>query len=86
MLQTREGVRTCRWYFEENSSLPSGVDIEYAQGIDEARLLFADWSDRNGAVFPGRIGLISGVREELRWLNIDSVTVNKSSAIEETKP
>ena len=86
VLQTREGVRTCRWYFEENSSLPSGVDIEYAQGIDEARLLFADWSDRNGAVFPGRIGLISGVREELRWLNIDSVTVNKSSAIEETKP
>ena len=86
VLQTREGVRTGRWYFEENSSLPSGVDIEYAQGIDEARLLFADWSDRNGAVFPGRIGLISGVREELRWLNIDSVTVNKSSAIEETKP
>ena len=86
VLQTREGVRTCRWYFEADSSLPSGVDIEYAQGIDEARLLFADWADRNGAVCPGRIGLISGVREELRWLNIDSVKVNNSSAIEEPKP
>ncbi len=86
VLLTREGVRTCRWYFDESSALPVGVDIEYAQGIDEARLLFADWIDRNGAVFPGRIGLISGVREELRWLNIDNVTVNKPSATEKTNP
>ena len=86
VLLTREGVRTCRWYFDESSALPVGVDIEYAQGIDEARLLFADWADRNGAVFPGRIGLISGVREELRWLKIDNVTVNKPSATEKTNP
>jgi hypothetical protein len=62
-----------------------GVDLEYAQGIDEARLLFADWADRNGAIFPGRIGLISGPDEELRWLNIGDVTVNKASATEKTK-
>ena len=86
VLLTREGVRTCRWYFDESSALPIGVDLEYAQGIDEARLLFADWTDRNGAVFPSRIGLISGAQEDLRWLNIGNLTVNKPSATETTKP
>ena len=86
VLLTREGVRTCRWYFDESSALPVGVDIEYAQGIDDARLLFADWADRNGAVVPGRIGLISGTKEDVRWLNIGNVTVNKPSATEKTKP
>ncbi|MEI6539319.1 MAG: hypothetical protein WCO86_07285 [Planctomycetota bacterium] len=86
VLLTREGVRTCRWYFDESSTLPVAVDLEYAQGIDDARLLFADWADRNGVVFPGRIGLISGIQEDVRWLNIDNVTVNKSAAPEKTKP
>ena len=86
VLVTREGVRTCRWYFDDSSALPVGVDIEYAQGIDEARLLFADWADRNGAVFPGRIGLISGLQEDLHWLKIDDVKVNKPSATEKQKP
>jgi serine protease Do len=86
VLLTREGVRTCRWYFDESSPMPVAVDIEYAQGIDEARLLFADWADRNGAVFPGRIGLISGAAEELRWLNIENVTVRNAQASEEKNP
>ncbi len=86
VLLTREGVRTCRWYFDESSPLPVAVDLEYAQGIDDVRLLFADWADRNGVVFPGRIGLISGIQEDVRWLNIDNVTVNKSAAPEKTKP
>ena len=86
VLLTREGVRICRWYFDDNSALPVGVDLEYAQGIDEARLLFADWADRNGAVFPGRIGLISGADEKLRWLNTGNVAVNKPSATEKTGP
>lgn len=83
---TREGVRACRWYFDESSALPVGVDVEYAQGIDEARLLFADWVDRNGAVFPGRVGVISGVNEELCWLDIGNVTVHQASVMEEKKP
>lgn len=86
ILLTREGVRTCRWYFDDGSALPVGVDIEYAQGIDEARLLFADWADRDGAVFPGRIGLISGVNEDLRWLDIGGLTVNRKKVSEEKKP
>ena len=87
VLLTRDGVRTCRWYFEEGSALPVGVDVEYAQGIDEARVLFADWTDRSGAVFPNRIGLISGVQEELRWLEIGNVTVSKpASSKKKTNP
>ena len=87
VLLTRDGVRTCRWYFDEGSALPVGVDVEYAQGIDEARVLFADWTDRSGAVFPNRIGLISGVQEELRWLEIGNVTVSKpASSKKKTNP
>jgi len=82
VLLTREGVRTCRWYFEEGSALPVGVDVEYAQGVDEARLLFAGWTDHSGAVFPNRIGLISGVQEQLHWLDITNVTVNKPTVVE----
>ena len=73
ILLTREGARTCRWYFEEGSPLPAGVDVEYTQGVDEARLLFEDWADHSGAVFPGRIGIISGQKEQLRWLTVGDV-------------
>mgnify|MGYP003868707205 CR=1 FL=1 len=73
ILLTREGARTCRWYFDEGSALPVGVDVEYAQGADEARLLFEDWADRGGAIFPGRIGIISGQKEVLRWLTVGDV-------------
>jgi hypothetical protein len=86
VLLTREGVRTCRWYFDESSALPTGVDLEYAQGTDDARLLFADWADRNGAVFPARIGLIVGQDEKLRWLNVGNVAVNMPSATEKKQP
>lgn len=68
ILVTHEGARTCRWYFAEDSPLPVGVDVEYGQGIDEARLLFKNWTDHGKAVFPGRIGIISGEKEELKWL------------------
>ena len=76
ILVSREGARTCRWYFSADSSLPAGVDVEYGQGIDEARLLFEDWSEREGAIFPGRIGVISGEKEELKWLIVGDVSVN----------
>jgi S1-C subfamily serine protease len=75
VLVTREGVRTCRWYFSEGSPLPVGMDLEYAQGQDEVRLLLEDWADRGGAIFPGRIGMVVGEKEELRWLTTGDVTV-----------
>ena len=66
------------------AELRSGYDLKTARR--SLNLLFADWADRNGVVFPGRIGLISGIQEDVRWLNIDNVTVNKSAAPEKTKP
>ncbi len=75
ILVTREGTRTCRWYFSADSPLPVGVDVEYGQGIDEARLLFENWTDHPGAIFPGRIGVISGEKEELKWLTVGEVSV-----------
>ncbi len=75
VLVTREGVRTCRWYFADGVPLPVGVDVEYGQGIDEARLLFEDWADRGGSVFPGRIGMVVGDKEVLTWLTVGDVSV-----------
>ena len=74
VLVTREGARTCRWYFSEGSELPVAVDVEYGQAIDEARLILDDWADRGGIVFPGRIGMISGEKEELTWLTVGEVS------------
>lgn len=74
ILVTREGARTCRWYFSEGSELPVAVDVEYGQAIDEARLILDDWADRGGIVFPGRIGVISGEKEELTWLTVGEVS------------
>ena len=74
ILITREGARTCRWYFAEGSPLPAAVDVEYGQGMDEARMIFEDWADRGGIVFPGRIGVISGEKEELTWLTVGEVS------------
>jgi hypothetical protein len=48
--------------------------VEYGQAIDEARLILDDWADRGGIVFPGRIGVISGEKEELTWLTVGEVS------------
>lgn len=77
---TRQGTTTCRWYFADGSPLPAAVDVEYAQGADEARVLFDDWADHDRAVFPGRIGVISGTPEATTWLSVDSVTVQHAES------
>lgn len=77
ILVTREGARTCRWYFASESPFPVGVDVEYGQGIDEARLVFEDWQESESAVFPGRIGIVMGVQEQLIWLTMGDVKVKQ---------
>ena len=77
ILVTREGARTCRWYFTSESPFPVGVDVEYGQGIDEARLVFENWQESENAVFPGRIGIIAGVQEQLIWLTTSDVKVKQ---------
>lgn len=77
ILVTREGARTCRWYFTSESPFPVGVDVEYGQGIDEARLVFEDWHETENAVFPGRIGIVAGIQEQLTWLTTGDVKVKQ---------
>jgi serine protease Do len=77
ILVTREGARTCRWYFTSESPFPVGVDVEYGQGIDEARLVFENWQESENAVFPGRIGIVVGVQEHLIWLTTGHVKVKQ---------
>ncbi|MCX7399115.1 MAG: trypsin-like peptidase domain-containing protein [Planctomycetales bacterium] len=77
ILVTREGARTSRWYFTSESPFPVGVDVEYGQGIDEARLVFENWQESENAVFPGRIGIVAGVQEQLTWLTMGEVKVKQ---------
>jgi serine protease Do len=77
ILVTREGARTCRWYFNSESPFPVGVDVEYGQGIDEARLVFENWQESENAVFPGRVGIVVGVQEQLTWLTMGEVKVKQ---------
>ena len=77
ILVTREGARTCRWYFTSESPFPVGVDVEYGQGIDEARLVFENWQESENAVFPSRIGIVVGVQEQLIWLTTGDVKVKQ---------
>lgn len=77
ILVTREGARTSRWYFTSESPFPVGVDVEYGQGIDEARLIFENWQESENVVFPGRIGIVAGVQEQLIWLTTGDVKVKQ---------
>jgi hypothetical protein len=51
--------------------------VEYGQGIDEARLVFENWQESENAVFPGRIGIVAGVQEQLTWLTMGEVKVKQ---------
>ena len=70
ILLSREGIRTGRWYFEEEEALPVALDLEYETGIDEVRLVFENWKDWSGVVFPERIGIVNSTTEEISWLRV----------------
>lgn len=70
VLLTREGTRTCRWYFDGTNPMPAGLDLEYASGTDEIRLLFDGWEDRSGTLFPGKIGIVNATTEQIEWLTV----------------
>jgi serine protease Do len=72
ILVTKESTRTSRWYFEFGVVFPVGLDVESAPGVDETRLLFENWSEKNGIHFPTRIGIVTGSTEEVVWLTINA--------------
>lgn len=73
VLLTREGTRTCRWYFDGVNPMPAGLDLEYASGTDEIRMVFEGWEDRDGTLFPGKIGIVNATSEQIEWLTVTSV-------------
>lgn len=77
VLLTRDGIRTARWYFEDGSPLPAGVDVSFSAEADEARLIFEDWKDMGGLMFPGRMGFVNAVTEEITWLAVESGAIRK---------
>lgn len=72
---TREGKRTCRWYFSADHPLPVALDLEHEPGADEVRLIFEDWADRGGITFPGRIGVVRPSTETVTWISAGEITV-----------
>ncbi|MEZ6043690.1 MAG: hypothetical protein R3C20_24600, partial [Planctomycetaceae bacterium] len=84
VLITRSGAMLSRWYFDQKQSFPFGVDITIGEGLDEARLLFADWeessptSNEKSPILPGRIGVIDSDTEAVRWLNITEASFRTS--------
>lgn len=74
ILLTREGTRTARWYFDGVNPLPVGLDLEYASGTDEIRLLFEGWEDQNSTVFPRKIGIVNPASEQVDWLTVTSAS------------
>jgi S1-C subfamily serine protease len=77
VLLTRDGIRTARWYFGDGSPLPAAVDVSFSAELDEARLIFEDWRDSGGLVFPGRIGFVNSGTEEIAWMTVESGAVRK---------
>ncbi len=74
ILQTQHDAIRCRWLFPENNdSLPCAVDVDRGIGLDEARLLFEDWSVDSVIPVPGRIGVIMPETGTVRWLQVKAV-------------
>lgn len=81
VLVVQDGTTTCRWYFDDMSPLPVGVDVQISAGVDEGRLRFADWRNEGGIPVPGRIGVVDADTERIRWVEVDSVEFrNKANA------
>ena len=70
VLRTNAGLVSCRWQFRDDSEFPFGVDVEFAAGSDEARLLFADWTTTGKLPHPRRLGIIVPDTGDVTWLTV----------------
>lgn len=74
VLLTRSDRKSARWYFDGTSPLPFGVDVDYGEGFDEARVLLADWNNVGSLPTPGRIGVVDATTEAIHWLNVTGLS------------
>ncbi|MDG2131747.1 MAG: trypsin-like peptidase domain-containing protein [Fuerstiella sp.] len=70
----QDGAVESRWYFNDESPLPVGVDVTMSAGHDEARIRFDGWQN-NVVPSPARIGVVDPETEQLRWLTVEAFDV-----------
>ena len=71
-LITKHDTVITRWYFEDASPWPVGIDISYRAGIDEARLIFDNWTTGQSPAFPKRVGVVDPQTDVIHWLVVQS--------------
>ena len=68
VLIVQDAATISRWYFADDSPLPVGVDVQISVGADECRLRFDQWKTTGERPVPGRIGVVDGNTESIRWI------------------
>jgi hypothetical protein len=88
VLLTRHASQICRWYFRDNEAWPFGVDVQYANGVDECRMVFADWISQGDLPLPNRIGLVRPDSETIEWLGLTDSAFReiKTAAASQQRP
>ncbi len=70
VLISRSGLRQGRWYFSPDQHWPVALDLQYGVAIDEARVVFNEWSTEDGVSFPAEIGIIDPISETPVWFQV----------------
>ena len=73
VILARKEQQVARWYFQDDSPWPIGVDLQFANGVDECRLMFADWGRAAGLPLPGKLGIVNPDSEAILWLSTSRV-------------
>ncbi len=73
----QDGPTISRWYFDEQSPWPVGVDVVLSAGADEGRIRFADWNTSGELPLPDRIGVVDSNSETINWIKVDSIEVKR---------
>jgi S1-C subfamily serine protease len=84
VLLTRHGSQIGRWYFREEAPLPFAVDVQFANGVDECRLVFADWDRQSELTVPKRLGIVRPETETINWLDVISASTRSTETASST--
>lgn len=78
----QDAERTARWYFQDGSPLPVGLDLMFSAGADEARLRFRNWNTAGGTPWPEGIGVVDSDTEQVRWITVESLNVKTKQKLD----
>ena len=71
-LITKHDTVISRWYFDDSSPWPVGLDVSYRAGTDDARLVFKNWTDAQSPAFPKHVGVVDPQSDIVYWMAIQS--------------